>query len=164
MTAPGDLDALGRMLDTYKAAMHPAAEIAARAAVVAAFRAIREERDEAEAQCADAERFANAESNRALAAERAADELRGALIKLEWSFRQTALRNGGTIYTATLCPACMGEKDPPDDKGARRRRGDPLPAAGHKPDCWLARALAASSPTKKEGAGSSGAAATKEEA
>jgi hypothetical protein len=66
---------------------------------------------------------------------------RAALRRLEWSFRQTALRNGGTIYTAECCPACMGERNPPDDKGPRRKRGDPLPPAGHKPDCWLAAAV-----------------------
>jgi hypothetical protein len=68
-------------------------------------------------------------------------ELEEALSLLEWSFAQTALRNGGTIYTAILCPACRGEKNPPDDKGPRRQRGDPLPSAGHKPDCWLDRVL-----------------------
>lgn len=75
------------------------------------------------------------------AAEAEAKRLREMLERLEWSFRQTSLRNGGTIYTATLCPACMGEKDPPDDKGSRRMRGDPLPPAGHRPGCWLRAAL-----------------------
>jgi hypothetical protein len=90
----------------------------------------------------EVERIARELAGGAAPAAGEAERLRGALAKLEWSFRQTSLRNGGTIYTATLCPACMGEKDPPDDKGSRRRRDDPLPPAGHKPDCWLARALA----------------------
>lgn len=89
-----------------------------------------------------AKKARNEAEARASAAEAECERRGEALKRLEWSFRQTSLRNGGTIYTATLCPACMGEKDPPDDKGPRRKRGDPLPPAGHKPDCWLARALA----------------------
>lgn len=84
--------------------------------------------------------LASARTDLGIASARAG-ELRTVLTRLEWSFRQTALRNGGTIYTAELCPACMGERNPPDDKGSRRLRGDPLPPAGHKPGCWLAAAL-----------------------
>ena len=70
------------------------------------------------------------------------EALAGALKDIEWAQKTTSLRNGGTTYTATTCPACGGEKDPPPDKGQRGHR-DPPPEAGHKEGCALRAALRA---------------------